>query len=138
MAEGAWRVVAAVVILAHGVGHGLGVMPLFGLTLGGAWHNRSWLLGEGLAEPVARWVAPVLWVLALAAFVAVGLGLLGIGVQGMPWRWLVLVAAMASALAVVVFWNGFPTMVNRLGALAVDAALVWWVLRLPAAAFAAS
>lgn len=134
MVESSWRWVVAVVLLAHGVGHVLGVLPLFGVSANGPWHNRSWLLAGGSAEVVGRWLAPLMWVVAVAAFVVVGLGVLGIGVQGAPWRSVAVAAAVVSAVAVVVFWNGFPTIVNKAGALAVDAALVWWVLRIPAAA----
>lgn len=132
MVEGPWHWVVAVVLLAHGVGHVLGLLPLFGVRATGSWHNRSWVLGGGSAEAIGRWLAPVVWVVAVAAFVVVGLGVLDVGVHGLPWRALAMVAAVVSAAAIVVFWNGFPTIVNKAGALAVDAALVWWVLRIPA------
>jgi hypothetical protein len=131
MVEGSWRWVVAVVLLAHGVGHVLGVLPLFGASVEGPWHNRSWMLAGGSAEAVGRWLAPVLWLVAVAAFVLVGLGLLGVGVQGTPWRTLAMGAALVSAVAIVLFWNGFPTIVNKVGALAVDGALLWWLLRVP-------
>lgn len=134
MVEGSWRWVIAVVLLAHGVGHVLGLLPLFGVSATGPWHNRSWLLAGGSVEAFGRWLAPLLWVVAVVAFVVVGLGVLGVGIQGAPWRAVALAAAVVSAVAVVVFWNGFPTIVNKAGALAVDAALVWWVLRIPVTA----
>lgn len=132
MVEDPWRWVVAVVLLAHGLGHVLGLLPLFGVSANGPWHNRSWMLAKGSGEAVGRWLAPVVWLVAVAAFVVVGLGVLGLGVHGASWRAVAVVAAMVSAVAVVVFWNGFPTIVNKAGALAVDAALLWWVLLVPA------
>ncbi|MEJ2289204.1 MAG: hypothetical protein P8Y02_11285 [Deinococcales bacterium] len=132
MVEGTWRWVLAVALLAHGVGHVLGLMPLFGVSANGPWHNRSWLLAGGSAEAVGRWLAPAVWLVAVAAFTVVGLGLLGVGVQGTSWRAWAIVAAVVSAVAIVVFWHGFPTTFNKVAALAVDGALLWWVLRLPA------
>ncbi len=132
MVEGPWRWVVAVVLLAHGLGHVLGVLPLFGVRASGPWHNRSWLLAGGSAEAVGRSLAPVVWLAAVAAFAVVGLGVLGVGLEGASWRAAAVAAAALSAVAVVVFWNGFPTILNKAGALAVDAALLWWVLRVPA------
>lgn len=132
MVEGIWRSVVAVVLLAHGAGHVLGLLPLFGVSAAGPWNNRSWLLRGRSAEALTRWLAPAVWLVAVAAFVVVGLGLLGVGVQGTSWRALTLFAAVVSAVAVLVFWNGFPTILNKAGALAVDAVLLWWVLQVPA------
>lgn len=134
MLEGPWVWIVAVVLLAHGLGHVLGVLPLFGVSTSGPWHNRSWLLAGSSAEAVGRSLAPVVWLVAVVAFAIVGLGVLGVGIEGASWRALAVGAAVVSAAGVVVFWNGFPTILNKAGALAVDAALLWWVLLVPTTA----
>ena len=46
MSAQALRVVIAVVLLFHGVGHALGVLPAFGLTLGRTHAAGSWLWAD--------------------------------------------------------------------------------------------
>ena len=74
-----WRLWIGIVLLAHGVGHVLGVLALFNLQSEG-WNARSWFLTDRIGDVPAKTVSVVLWVAAFVGFVLAGLGLLELGV----------------------------------------------------------
>ena len=73
----AWRIAIAVVLMAHGVGHALGVVPAF-VTITDSWNTHSAVLSGPLGERRAQAVAIALWSVCLVGFVASGLALLGL------------------------------------------------------------
>jgi len=66
------RILIAVVLIAHGIGHGLGVLPSPRVQLTKTHSARSWLFSRLFGDTGARVVGGAVWLLALVAFVAIG------------------------------------------------------------------
>ena len=128
------RVIVAVVLLFHGVGHALGVLPAFGLTLGRTHAAGSWLAAGANGIGRGQAIGFALWALALVGFVSAGFAVVGWLVPQSWWSVLALVSAVVSMLALVFFWWGLPLLFpHKVGAIAANLAVfvcVLW-LRLP-------
>ncbi len=92
-----WRILIAVIIAAHGIGHILFLLPLLGLANWGGQSTSSWLMGSGV---LARLLGSLLWVLALVGFVAVAVGF---AMQTPWWRAAALGSTIISLVGVVLF-----------------------------------
>lgn len=124
------RILLAVVVGAHGVGHVLFLASSLGLADWGQ-STRSWLLGDG---GLARGLGSLLWVLAVAGFVAAAIGLFG---ESDWWRTLAIVSALISIVGLILYWASpatSPAISAFVFNLLVLGALV--VLNWPAAAYA--
>jgi hypothetical protein len=118
------RVIVAVVLLVHGAGHVLGVLPAFGITLGRTQAAGSWLFTDGTGVAGGREMGFVLWAVTLVGFVAAGLALLGWLLPQSWWQGLAIASAVLSTLVVAAFWWGLPFLFpHKLGAMAVNAAV---------------
>jgi hypothetical protein len=123
------RIVIALVLAAHGIGHIMGVVQAAHVTtVNPSWDGRSWLLSDTAGTPLTEAIGVALWSVALVGFVV----LAGVVIGWLPEGWwapLALVASIASIAGIVLFPTAFPT-VSTLGALAVDiavlAATLWW------------
>lgn len=116
-----WRWVVGIVLLAHGVGHVLGLIPLVRKEPVAGWNLRSWLLTDAVGQSAAKGIGAVLFVATTIVFVLSGLGILGWGVPEDWWMPLAVVGALTSTISIVLFWNAFPALVpNKVGALAVN------------------
>ena len=116
----ALRIVLAVVVLAHGVGHVLFLGPVAGL---GAWAGQtghSWLLTSAIGESATRAVATLVWTAAIVLFVAGVGGFLG---GAAWWRGVTVAAAAVSIAGIVVFWDGIAT-TNAIFALVTDVVIL--------------
>jgi len=122
-----WRIVIAVVLLAHGIGHSLGLFPAFGLAKNERWTDHSWLLTNFIVESAARWSGVVLWLAAMFGFIGSALGFYGVLIP--QWRLLAIGSAIVSLAGLSLYWNAFPSLGNKIGAIAVDViilvALLW-------------
>ena len=120
------RALLAVVLLIHGIGHVMGVMPALGLSTVEGWNSRSWLLTPILGETISRILSIILFLAALVGFVASSLALLGWLLPHDWWRTLAVVSSVVSIVTIILFWNAFVAFFpNKIGALGVDiAALV--------------
>jgi hypothetical protein len=122
------RIVIALVLLAHGIGHSMGLLQLFRVaTINPEWHGDSWLLAGGVGTTVAQAAGAIAWVVAIAGFSAIA----GIVIGWLPASWwapVALGAAAASIVGLVLFPTAFPTF-STVAALAVDivvlAAVLW-------------
>ena len=116
----ALRIVLAVVVVAHGVGHILFLGPVVGL---GAWANQtghSWLLTSAIGEAATRAIATLVWTTVIVLFIA------GVGgfLAGAAWCPGVTVTAAALSIAgIVVFWDGIATS-SAIFALVTDAVIL--------------
>jgi hypothetical protein len=128
------KLVVAIVLLAHGIGHSMGILKVFNLaTVNPAWEGDSWLL-SGIAGPtVTSAVGVALWTVSILGFAA----LAGVVMGWLPASWwepLGVASAVLSLTGLVLFPIAFPTF-STIGALAVDVALlaaVLWFHWLPA------
>jgi hypothetical protein len=130
------RIVVAVILIGHGLGHALGLLPLAGVRLSTSHSAGSWLLSPLIGDAPARALGAVLWLASLSGFVAAGIAIAGLGLAPSGWTRLAGLAAVLSLVTLTLFWHGFPFLFpNKIGAIAVDLALlisVLW-LRWPAA-----
>jgi hypothetical protein len=122
------KLIIGLVLIAHGIGHSLGYFPVFGWARAEGWSADSWLLTGPLGSTAANAIGVILWTVALVGFVAVGLGVLGIVVPAEWLRPLAVAAAVASLLAIGLYWDALPSIVSKIGAAAIDIAVLWAVL----------
>lgn len=92
------RLIIAIVVGAHGLGHVLFLAPLLGIANWGQ-STRSWLLGDGW---LARGTGTLLWLAVLVGFTAVAIGLYHVNEW---WRTVAIVAAAVSIVGLLLFWT---------------------------------
>ena len=132
MSDQMMKLIAAGVLLLHGLGHGgaLGALAWIQLSPGsdtGAWlAARSWLV-PGLSANTATTLASVFWIVATVGFAIAAMSLFGVVFPSSVWRPLAVVSAVVSIVGIVLFFGTWP-MFNTLAALGVDAAVLMAVL----------
>ena len=109
------RVVSAIVLVAHGLGHVLGFLAAWtSITMG--FTGRPWIFGGAeIGSPVGK-LFGLVWLVALAGFVAAGYALY----RDESWWGTVAVAASILSLAVILPWWNTVTPGSRFGAVLVD------------------
>lgn len=122
------RVIIAVVLLAHGIGHSMGLLQMFNVAMvNPAWRGDSWLLGGGGGgTAIGSVLGVVVWTAAIVGFAA----LAGVVMGWLPDAWwapLAIASATVSLIGLLLFPLAFPTF-STLGAFAVDVALLVAVL----------
>ena len=109
----------AIVLLAHGIGHTMGVLQVFKVaTVNPEWHGDSWLLTGPIGATLTQAVGVVLWTVATLGFIAVAAAVVG----WLPASWFAPAAIASSVLSLVgilLFPAAFPTF-STIGAVAVD------------------
>ena len=128
MSDQTIRLIAAGVLLVHGLGHGgaLGALAWIRLRPGtptGGWlAARSWLV-PSLPGDTAATIASAFWFVSLAGFVIAAMSFWGIVVPASVWRPLAVAAALVSATGIVMFFGTWP-MFYTLAALGVNVAVL--------------
>jgi hypothetical protein len=118
------RILIALVLLAHGLGHVMGVLAAWTTIPSGLSAGHSLLSSSiTLDSPVGR-AASLLWVLALVLTVGAGAGLL---FQQEWWAALSVAAAICSLLAIGPWLNVLPVG-SGIGAVAVDVVVLGGLL----------
>jgi hypothetical protein len=84
-----------------------------------------------LTPRATRGFAVVLWILAMAGCVGAGLGVVGIILSPDGVRYLCVASAFVSLLALTLFWNAFPSILNKIGAATFDVSVIAAVLAAP-------
>ena len=92
------RIVLAIVVGAHGIGHILFLMPLISNTNWGQ-AAQSWLLGDG---GLAKVVGILIWLVALVGFLAAAFGMFQ---ETDWWQMAAIVSASVSTVGLVLFWT---------------------------------
>ncbi len=142
MSDQTIKLIAAGVLLVHGLGHGGALAALTWIRLrpgtptGGWLAARSWLV-PSLPADTATTIASALWIVSLTGFVIAAMSFWGVVVPGSVWRPLAVVVALVSATGIVVFFGTWP-MFNTLAALGVNVAVlvaVVWLHWPPQAVF---
>ena len=132
MSDEAIRLIAAGVLLLHGLGHGgaLGALAWIRLRPGsntGDWHAaRSWLVPSVSAD-TATTLAGAFWIVSLVGFVIAAMSFWGVVIPGGIWRPLAVASALVSIAGITCFFGTWP-MFNTLAALAVNVAVLGAVL----------
>ncbi|HEY7523024.1 MAG TPA: hypothetical protein VH720_05105 [Candidatus Limnocylindrales bacterium] len=120
MGNEAVKLIIALVVTAHGVGHLLFLVPALGIATWAGQTGDSWLLTSTFGEAVTRTIAAVVWAAAIVLFVA---GVAGFLTAAEWWRAVTIAGAVVSAVGIVAMWNGIA-MSSAVFALGFDAALV--------------
>lgn len=117
----------ALVLLAHGIGHSIGIIQALRLaTINPDWHGDSWLLTGVGGTTLSSVVGIALWSAALGGFVLAA----GVVVGWLPaewWRPLAVSASLCSLAGILLFPIAFP-IGSTLGALVVDVIVLGAVL----------
>ncbi|MCC6613036.1 MAG: hypothetical protein IT320_06125 [Anaerolineae bacterium] len=109
-----WAVV--IVMVAHGLGHVMGVMEAWtSVPMGFA--ERPWLFSDAVTiESALGRALSAVWLIAMVGFVVAGIGL---ATNQDWWPTLAVVAAIISLVAIVPWWGVMPTG-SAIGAIVVD------------------
>jgi hypothetical protein len=113
------RRIVAIVLVAHGIGHTMSVMPVL-IDTPANWHAGSWLLDRLLGERVSSVVGIVTGFALATTFTLAGLSLARWGVHEDWWRGLALWSGIGGLVWLLLYWNSLATLFNKLGAIAVD------------------
>jgi hypothetical protein len=122
------KYVIALVLVAHGIGHSIGIMQSLRIaTINPEWNGDSWLITGFAGASVTQAVGVVVWTAALIGFVLAA----GVVVGWLPETWwepLAVGSSLFSLAGVLLFPAAFPE-TSTLGALLVDlvvlAAVLW-------------
>ena len=121
------RYLIALVLLAHGIGHTIGILQTLRLTtVNPGWNGDSWLLTGVAGSTVTNAVGIALWTAAMLGFVLAA----GVVVGWLPadwWRPLAIGASLCSLAGILLFPVAFPTF-STIGALVVDVVVLGAVL----------
>ena len=121
------RYLIAIVLVAHAIGHSLGILQTLRLaTVNPTWNGDSWLLPGVAGSTLVNVVGIVLWTAALVGFVLAG----GVVLGWLPadwWRPLAVGASLCSLAGILLFPAAFP-IGSTLGALVVDLVVLGAVL----------
>jgi hypothetical protein len=126
------KLIAAGVLLLHGLGHGgaLGALAWIQISPGsdtGAWlAARSWLV-PSLSGNTATTLASAFWIVSMVGFVIAAMSLFGVVFPSGLWRPLAVTSAFVSIVGIVLFFGTWP-MFNTIAALGVNAAVLVAVL----------
>ena len=121
------KILVAVVLFAHGIGHVLGPLQVFKVTAAEpTWNGDSWLLTGITGQTVSNAIGLALWVAAMIGFVAAAAIVMG----WLPASWWVPLAigsSVVSLVAIALFPTAFPT-TSTVAAAVVDVAVLGAVL----------
>ena len=132
MSDQTIKLIAAGVLLVHGLGHGgaLGALAWIriypGTPTGGWLAARSWLV-PSLAGDAATTIAAAFWIVSLVGFVIAAMSFWGVVVPDNVWRPVAVASAIVSTIGVVFFFGTWP-MNYTLAALGVNVAVLVAVL----------
>jgi len=110
------KLVLAIVVLFHGVGHLLFLVPTLGVADWAGQTGHSWALTGMLGDGPTRAIGAVLWVATIVLFVA---GVAGFLTAQPWWVGVTVLASILSIAGIVLLWDGIATS-NAVMALAVD------------------
>lgn len=117
------KVLIAVVLLAHGIGHSMGLLQIFKVaTVNPEWRGDSWIISSAVGTTATQIVGGVLWTAAIVGFAALAGSVLG----WLPAAWftpLAIGSAVVSLLGLLLFPVAFP-LFSTIGALVVDLAVL--------------
>ena len=128
MSDQTIKLIAAGVLLVHGLGHGGALAALTwirlrpGTTTGDWLAARSWL-APSLPGDMATTIASTFWIVSLAGFVIAAMSFWGVAIPGSVWQPLAVASAVVSIAGIAFFFGTWP-MFNTLAALGVNVAVL--------------
>jgi hypothetical protein len=129
MSESTIRIITGLILIVHGVGHVMALLPALNIASTDKWNYRSWLLTGLIGDTLSRIIVILLFGAAMIGFIAAGLGLFNWLVPHSAWQQLAIISAVISLVALGLFWNGFVAFFpNKVGAILVNIATLWALL----------
>jgi hypothetical protein len=123
------KLVVALILLAHGVGHSMGLLQVFKVAaVNPAWDGESWMLTRAVGPTLTQFTGVVIWSVAIIGFAAFA----GVVMGWLPASWwtpLAIVSSVVSLVGIAFFPLAFPTF-STVGAVAVDVAVLFAVFAL--------
>jgi hypothetical protein len=117
------KIIVALVLLAHGVGHTMGPLQVFRVaTVNPQWHGDSWLLSGAIGTTPSQIVGVLLWTAALVGFSAVAAVIMG-WLPAAWWQPLAIGSSAVSLVGVLFFPIAFP-LFSTIGAVTVNLAVL--------------
>jgi hypothetical protein len=113
------RIILAIIVGAHGIGHILFLAPSLGLADWGQ-STQSWLLTNALGDSLTRLIGAAIWLVGMLGFCA---ATIGIFTQTEWWRSLAVISSIISIVGLVLFWAN-PAGSSAFFAFAFDAAVL--------------
>lgn len=132
MSDQTIKLIAAGVLLAHGLGHGGALAALAWIRLRpgtptGDWHAaKSWLV-PSMGGDAATTLASLFWIVSLVGFVIAAMSFWGFVFPAGVWQPVAVAAALVSIAGITLFFGTWPTF-NTIAALAVNVAVLAAVL----------
>jgi hypothetical protein len=114
------KLILAVVVLFHGVGHLLFLGPTLGVAGWAGQTGHSWALTGVLGDSPTRAIGAVLWVATIVLFVA---GVAGFLTAQPWWVGVTVLASILSIAGIVLMWDGIYTS-SAVMALATDVVIL--------------
>lgn len=112
------RIVLGIVLVAHGIGHTLGVLaPSLGDD---SWSLGSWLLPDATPD----WTGMAAFAVVAIMFVLAGLAAMGLLVREHNLRWLTEIAAVLSLISLALWWDALPTIWSKVAAIVIDLVVI--------------
>lgn len=120
------RVIAGIVILAHGIGHCMPYFPALGINGDNEnWNNHSWLLSRILGESVSKYIGLALWTAAMVGFILASLAVFNWLVPQAWFRDLAVWSSVLSLVTLFLYPTAFAAFFNKIGAVGVNLALLY-------------
>jgi hypothetical protein len=113
------RILFGIIVLVHGIGHILFLIPALGIADWGQ-STRSWLLTKPLGDGVTRGLGAVLWVLVTVGYIV---GTFGYFTHAAWWQPTIVAVSAASAVGLILFWAS-PASSSAIIALIVDLVII--------------
>ena len=130
MSASTLRIVIAVFLFVHAIGHMQGVVAAAGLLNSKSWNASSWLFDNILGQTASRTLALLLFAVCVLGFLATAFSFVGIGLPHGWWRSLAVIFAVPSLAGLVFYWTAFAQLFNKAGALLVNGWILVGVLAL--------
>ncbi len=119
------RVILAITVGVHGIGHTLFLVSALGIADWGQ-SNHSWLIAN---EGLAKVIGGIIWLMVIIGFIAAAIGMFG---QQAWWRMLATFVSLVSLVAFALFWENPPTQpVISAAIFNVVVLVAFWVFKWP-------
>jgi hypothetical protein len=123
------RLIIGIFVIIHGIGHGMGILPLFGNRLSDSHSADSRVLDPLIGAGPARVLGTVIWTTCIIGFLLAGLGFIG-WIVPVQWPGIAAASAVVSLAGLGLFWNAFPFWFpNKVSVIVVDVFVLSWVTR---------
>ena len=131
MSTSTLKLVIAIIIVAHGIGHVMPILAAFGLKMSSHHSLHSWAFSSLIGEKPTTIFAVIYWFLPLIGFIVAGFGMYDILISFNSWQQVALISAILSSIGLVFFWNAFPFLFpNKIGVIIVNLLVFYYYSRI--------